>query len=150
MQVTGLVAGDVGCGTRAAGFGAAADSVATADPVAVIQSVNALSSDDCAGIMVLQKFHRLLGSLEVIPAMSRQIGVGKQNRTFLVVLAPVVQIPIELEKQFVVIQHERVLNHSHRSRRHIQSDSVVVPSERHRQESLAPSVCKLLRRNHQP
>lgn len=79
---------------------------ATTDPVAAIQSASALASDDAPGVLVLQNFHRLLGSLEVIQAMSRQIMLGKQNRTFLVVLAPVVQIPVELEKQFVVIQHE--------------------------------------------
>ena len=80
--------------------------VATTDPVAAIQSAGALASEGGAEILVLQNFHRLLGSLEVIQAMARQIGLGKQNRTFLVVLAPVVQIPVELEKQFVVVQHE--------------------------------------------
>jgi hypothetical protein len=81
-------------------------STTTTDPVAAIQSASALASEDGAGVLVLQNFHRLLGSLEVVQAMSRQIGVGKQNRTFLVVMAPTVQIPVELEKQFVVIQHE--------------------------------------------
>ncbi|MBI1311631.1 AAA family ATPase [bacterium] len=90
------------------GHGSFADStsVGTTDPVAAVQSVSALASDDGVGILVLHGFHRLLGSLEVIQAMSRQITLGKQNRTFLVVLAPVLQIPVELEKQFVVIQHE--------------------------------------------
>ncbi len=105
-QEWSLATWDVERGLHVAGSGDATDAVATTDPVAAIQSVNALSSDDGAGILVLQNFHRLLGSLEVIQAMSRQIGVGKQNRTFLVVLAPVVQIPVELGKQFVVIQHE--------------------------------------------
>jgi hypothetical protein len=101
-----LATWDVECGLRTAGSSAAADSVATTDPIAAIQSASALASDDGAGILVLQNFHRLLGSLEVIQAMSRQIGLGKQNRTFLVVLAPVVQIPVELEKQFVAVRHE--------------------------------------------
>ena len=35
----------------------------------------------------------------------RQIVAGKQNRTFVAVLAPVVNIPVELEKLFVVIEH---------------------------------------------
>ena len=99
----GLNVGGAGMGE---GMEGGSHQVATTDPVAAIQSASALASDDGAGILVLQNFHRLLGSLEVIQAMSRQIGVGKQNRTFLVVLAPVVQIPVELEKQFVVIQHE--------------------------------------------
>jgi ATPase family associated with various cellular activities (AAA) len=34
-----------------------------------------------------------------------QLIAGKQQRTFLVVLSPVVQVPVELEKLFVVIEH---------------------------------------------
>jgi SpoVK/Ycf46/Vps4 family AAA+-type ATPase len=34
-----------------------------------------------------------------------QLVAGKQQRSFLVVLAPVVQIPVELEKLFVVLEH---------------------------------------------
>ena len=45
-------------------------------------------------------------SPEIVQAMARQIIAGKQNRTFIVVLSPVVQVPTELEKQFVVIEHE--------------------------------------------
>ncbi len=85
---------------------ATAEAARTTDPVAAIQAVNALASDNGAGLLVLQNFHRLLGSLEVVQALSRQILLGKQNRTFLVVLAPVVQLPVELEKQFVVLSHE--------------------------------------------
>jgi hypothetical protein len=85
---------------------AADDAVRTTDPVAAIQAVNALASDNGAALLVLQNFHRLLNSLEVVQALSRQILRGKQNRTFLVVLAPVVQLPVELEKQFVVLTHE--------------------------------------------
>ena len=92
-----LATWDVERGLRAVGAGVSEDmegsnhQVATTDPIAAIQSANVLASDDRAGVLVLQNFHRLLGSLEVIQAMSRQIGLGKQNRTFLVVLAPVVQ-----------------------------------------------------------
>ena len=38
-------------------------------------------------------------------ALVRQISDGKSTRTIFVVLAPVVQIPVELEKLFVVIDH---------------------------------------------
>src|SRR5271165_3205368 len=37
--------------------------------------------------------------------MFAQLVAGKQQRTFVIVLAPVVQIPIELEKLFVVLEH---------------------------------------------
>ena len=57
-------------------------------------------------MLVLDNFHRFLNSAEVVQALVRQIASGKQNRTFLLVLSPVVQIPVELEKLFVVLEHE--------------------------------------------
>jgi len=55
---------------------------------------------------VLVNFHRFLKSAEVVQAVSRQIVQGKSNRTFVVILSPVVQIPTELEKLIVCIEHE--------------------------------------------
>src|SRR5690606_22705150 len=48
----------------------------------------------------------LLGSLEIVQALAHQLEEGKRTGNFIVVLAPVVQIPTELEKQFVVIEHQ--------------------------------------------
>ena len=81
---------------------------AATDPVAAIKSVNALAQDDGQGsaLLVLPNFHRLMNSAEIIQALAHQIHEGKQNRTFVVILSPIVQIPVELEKQFVVIEHE--------------------------------------------
>ncbi len=39
-------------------------------------------------------------------ALSRQITQGKYNRTFVIILSPVVDIPTELEKHFAVLEHE--------------------------------------------
>jgi SpoVK/Ycf46/Vps4 family AAA+-type ATPase len=36
----------------------------------------------------------------------QQVASGKQNRVILVILAPVVQLPVELEKLFVVVEHD--------------------------------------------
>jgi hypothetical protein len=55
---------------------------------------------------VLQNFHRFLQSAEIVQALSQQVIAGKQNRTIVVVLSPVVQLPVELEKLFVVLEHE--------------------------------------------
>ena len=55
---------------------------------------------------MLRNFHRFLGSAEVVQALDTQIIAGKQDRTFVVILAPVVQVPVELEKQFVVVEHD--------------------------------------------
>ncbi len=76
------------------------------DPLAAIRSINALASPDGTAILVLQNFHRFLQSAEVVQALARQIVAGKQNRTIVVVLSPVVQIPTELEKMFVVMEHD--------------------------------------------
>jgi hypothetical protein len=76
------------------------------DPLAAIRAVNSLVTPDGTAILVLQNFHRFLQSAEIVQAIAQQIIAGKQNRTILVVLAPVVQLPIEIEKLFVVIEHE--------------------------------------------
>jgi len=57
-------------------------------------------------LLVLPNFHRFLSGAEVVQALAHQVQRGKQDRTFVVILSPVVQIPIELEKQFVVLEHE--------------------------------------------
>ena len=55
---------------------------------------------------MLANFHRFLNSPEIVQALARQIITGKQNRTFVVILSPVVQIPVELEKLFVCLEHD--------------------------------------------
>jgi hypothetical protein len=56
-------------------------------------------------VLVLVNFHRFLQSAEIVQALAKQLAVGKQHRTFVVILSPVVQIPTELEKLFVVLEH---------------------------------------------
>ena len=79
---------------------------AGADPLSAIRAVSALADPKGTALLVLDNFHRFLNSAEVVQALVRQIVSGKQNRTFLLVLSPVVQIPVELEKLFVVLEHE--------------------------------------------
>ena len=76
------------------------------DPLAAIRSVNTLTSPDSSVVLVLENFHKFLASPEIIQAVAHQITQGKANRAFLVVLAPVVQLPVELERLFVVVNHE--------------------------------------------
>ncbi len=76
------------------------------DPLAAIRAINALAAPNSSALLVLDNFHRFLQSAEVVQALASQIATGKQNRTFLVVLSPVVEIPTELEKQFVVLEHD--------------------------------------------
>jgi len=76
------------------------------DPLAAIRALNALASPDSSALLVLVNFHRFINNPEVIQATAKQIAAGKNNRTFVVVLSPVVEIPVELEKQFIVVEHE--------------------------------------------
>jgi hypothetical protein len=76
------------------------------DPLAAIRALNALASPDSSALLVLVNFHRFINNPEVIQATAKQIAAGKNNRAFVVVLSPVVEIPVELEKQFIVVEHE--------------------------------------------
>jgi len=80
--------------------------VGSSDPLAAIRAVQSLATPDGTAVLILQNFHRFLQSAEVVQALAQQVITGKQNRTIVVILAPVVQLPIELEKLFVVIEHE--------------------------------------------
>jgi SpoVK/Ycf46/Vps4 family AAA+-type ATPase len=78
----------------------------TGDPVAAIRAMNALATPEGSAILVLPNFHRFVSGAEVVQALAHQVHQGKQNRTFIVILSPVVQIPVELERQFVVVEHD--------------------------------------------
>jgi len=78
------------------------------DPLAAIKAAQALSSGSNGqpALLILENFHRFIGSVEIVQAMVSQLHEGKQSRTILVVLAPVVDLPPELEKLFVIVEHE--------------------------------------------
>jgi hypothetical protein len=102
-----LAAWDVSTGLRlpGQGNGQAADAGGT-DPLAAIRSLNALASPDSSALIVLSNFHRFLASAEIVQTLAQQITAGKVNRTFVLILSPVVAIPTELEKLFVVVEHD--------------------------------------------
>jgi len=79
---------------------------AGSDPLAAIRSINALAGPDTSAILVLTNFHRFVASPEIVQALARQAATGKTNRTFLIVLSPVISIPVEIEKLFAVVEHE--------------------------------------------
>ena len=75
------------------------------DPLAAIRSASALAAEESSAILVLVNFHRFLQSAEIVQALAKQLASGKQNRTFVLILSPVVQVPTELEKLFVIVEH---------------------------------------------
>jgi hypothetical protein len=81
----------------------ATDSVA--DPLAALRALPALGTPTGTTLLLLHQFHRFLQSPEIIQTLFAALVAGKMRRRFVVVLAPVVQIPPELEKLFVVLGH---------------------------------------------
>jgi len=75
------------------------------NPLDAIAAAPRLGSEEMPKIMILRNFHRYLKSNEIIQALELGIQTGKSNRTFYVVLAPLVQIPVELEKLFTLVDH---------------------------------------------
>lgn len=100
-----LAVWDVDRGLQLPGSGQPADAGGS-DPLAAIRSLGALASPKSSAILVLVNFHRFMQSAEIVQALAHEIAAGKQNRTFVAVLSPVAQIPTELEKLFVVVEHD--------------------------------------------
>lgn len=76
-----------------------------ADPLAAVRTPMP-SSGDSASLLVLTNFHRFLGNTELVQALQHRVLAGKQTRSVVIVLAPEVRLPAEIEKLFVVLQHD--------------------------------------------
>jgi hypothetical protein len=120
-----LAAWDVAAGLRQpCNRTAASQDQAAGDPLAALRSLPALAEKDGTAVLLLHNFHRFLNNPDVVQTVFAQLVAGKQQRTFLVVLAPIVQIPVELEKLFVVIEHALPDREQlHRIARELTSDS---------------------------
>lgn len=86
--------------------GQAASVTSAVDPLAAIRSLPALATPDGTSLLVLKNFQRFLNSAEIVQALQHQLQAGKESRTFVIILAPTVQLPVELERQFVILQHD--------------------------------------------
>ena len=100
-----LATWDVSRGLSVAGASDSETSSGT-DPLAALRALPTLASAEGTAVLVLTNFHRFLASAEIVQTLVRQLTAGKQSRTFVVILSPLVQIPIELEKMFLVVEHE--------------------------------------------
>jgi len=93
---------DIAQGLRVTG---ANPDAGAGDPIAAIKALPGLAhtteEDKGTTILLLHNFHRFLASPEVMQTTFAQLIAGKDQRAFLVVLSPIVQIPVELEKLFV-------------------------------------------------
>ena len=97
---------DLTLGLSVSGMGSDTGAVpAAADPLAAVRSLSSLSTSDTTTLLVLRGFHRFLGSAEIVQALEHQLIDGKSRQAFVVILAPVLQLPVELERRFLVLEH---------------------------------------------
>jgi hypothetical protein len=95
---------DIANGLRLSGAGGGTQSdTGAGDPLAALRALPALAQWDGTALLLVHNFHRFLASPEIMQTTFAQLVAGKQQRTFVVVLSAVVQIPMELEKLFVVL-----------------------------------------------
>ena len=99
-----LLTWDIAQGLKPTGDASA--SLEPADPLSAVKALTALTNDDTPTILVLRSYHRFLGSGEVVAEVAKAVTQGKLHRKFVVILSPVVQLPPELERLFVVVDHE--------------------------------------------
>jgi hypothetical protein len=81
------------------------EPASSTDPLAAVSALAGLATPDGTTLLVLRHFQRFLGSAEIVQALEHQLRLGKQQRTFVVLIAPVVQLPVELERLFVILDH---------------------------------------------
>lgn len=86
----------------ASGAGAA---LAAPDPLTAVRALANMAVPESSVLLVLPNYHKFLGSPEIIQCLANALQAGKTRRTFIVILSPLVQIPVELERQFVVVEH---------------------------------------------
>ncbi len=80
------------------------DGTVGRDPLSVIRSLQSIS-DDRSTLLLLENFHRFVDSAEICQALQTQLLLGKQSGRHIVILSPIVKLPAELERQFVVLHH---------------------------------------------
>lgn len=100
-----LATWDVDRGLGLAG-GDATPAGPAGDPLAAVRALGTLATPDGTALLVLRNYHRYLGSIEVVQALDTAMARGRRDRTFVVVLAPTLQLPVELERHFAVVEHE--------------------------------------------
>jgi hypothetical protein len=74
-----------------------------ADPLSAVKALGTI--EDQTTVLILENFHRFIDSAEICQALLTQLQLGKQLGRHIIVLSPIVKLPQELERQFVVVTH---------------------------------------------
>lgn len=102
-----LAVWDIARGLRIPSGSTAAVSEVT-DPLAILRTLPSLGhdSEESTTLLLLPNFHRYLNSAEIVQTLFEQLVAGKQRRIFVVILSPVTQLPLELDRSFVIVDHD--------------------------------------------
>jgi hypothetical protein len=107
QQGWNLATWDIDRGLNLHGRGSDSGMAASAsDPLSAIRALATMAQPEGTSILALRNFHKFVSNIEVVQALDSAIAAGKTARTFVVVLSPIVQIPVELERSFVVLEHD--------------------------------------------
>lgn len=79
---------------------------AIGDPLTAVKQMSDMAKADEKAILILHNYHRFLNNPIVIQAAFNQITTGKKTGVIAIVLAPSTQIPPELEKLFIILEHD--------------------------------------------
>jgi len=71
-----------------------------------LQMIRTPRQDGRSTLLVVPSLTRSLEDPALLAIMRRTLQVGKEARAFIVMMAPVVELPRELEKLFVVVEHQ--------------------------------------------
>ena len=96
---------DIDRGLRCAEQPSGSESV-VGDPVTALRAWSEMDMQNRVSIIVLPNFHRMMNSAEVVQLVTHLVERGKVQQLFVVILSSVVELPHELEKLFVCLNHE--------------------------------------------
>ena len=97
-----LLAWDLERGTRHASIPA---NTHAGDPLAAIRALPSLGKPGGTTLLVMHHLHRFWQSADIQQALLLALAHGKGTRHFILALSPVANLPIELERQFLILDH---------------------------------------------
>lgn len=84
------------------GLSAAGDG--NGDPTSALKALQQSGTEGHV-VLCLPNFHKLIGNVDVLQCVANTIAIGKSTGRVVVVLSCGIEIPVELQKLFVVIDH---------------------------------------------
>ena len=97
-----LLVWDLERGTRHASIPA---NTHAGDPLGAIRALSSLGKPGGTTVLVMHHLHRFWQSADIQQALLLALNHGKGTRHFIVALSPVVNLPVELERQFLILDH---------------------------------------------